>query len=197
MREHPKHDELLDVLIDAGESAWARGAHELALRSFVNARTLLRKNAWAPKPRRTLNLLRRLAALTSWEGKPWVYLPIRFIDAKISGDYEQSETIIQECLDHADAPEDKGSLLWQRSRNKWLCNQFADALNDTLLALKILGVEVNTAPTRRDADRLFDQVHNEILAVGFDEILAMPRTTGWFISKTWRALTKSFNRPAD
>ncbi|KAJ7356807.1 dual-domain HisK/Mak2 protein kinase [Mycena albidolilacea] len=160
LREHPKHDELLDILIDAGESAWARGAHELALRSFVNARTLLRKNAWAPKPRRTLNLLRRLAALTSWEG-----------------DYEQSETIIQECLDHADAPEDKGSLLWQRSRNKWLCNQFSDALNDTLLALKILGVEVNTAPTRREADRLFDQVHNEILAVGFDEILAMPRTT--------------------
>ncbi|KAK7064662.1 histidine kinase [Favolaschia claudopus] len=160
LREHAKHDELLDVLIDAGESAWARGAHELAMRSFVNARKLLRKNPWASKPRRTLNLMRRLAALTSWEG-----------------DYEQSETIIQECLEHADAPEDKGSLLWQRSRNKWLCNQFADALNDTLLALKILGVEVNPAPTRREADRLFDQVHNEILAVGFDEILAMPRAT--------------------
>ncbi|KAF7324347.1 Histidine kinase [Mycena venus] len=159
LREHPKHDELLDVLIDAGESAWARGAHELAMRSFLNARTLLRKNPWVPKPRRTLNLLRRLAALTSWEG-----------------DYEQSETIIQECLNHADAPEDRGALLWQRSRNKWLCNQFTGALDDTLLALKILGVEVNTSPTRREADRLFDQVHNEILAVGFDEILATPRT---------------------
>ncbi|KAF7340087.1 Histidine kinase [Mycena venus] len=159
LREHPKHDELLDVLIDAGESAWARGAHELAMRSFLNARTLLRKNPWVPKPRRTLNLLRRLAALTSWEG-----------------DYEQSEAIIQECLKHADAPEDRGALLWQRSRNKWLCNQFTDALDDTLLALKILGVEVNTSPTRREADRLFDQVHNEILAVGFDEILATPRT---------------------
>ncbi|KAJ7922998.1 hypothetical protein B0H13DRAFT_1981220 [Mycena leptocephala] len=160
LRDHPKHDELLDVLIDAGESAWARGAHELAMRSFINARTLLRKNPWAPKPRRTLNLLRRLAALTSWEG-----------------DYEQSERIIQECLDHAEAPEDKGSLLWQRSRNKWLCNRFAEALDDTLLALKILGVEINTSPNRREADRLFDQVHNEILAVGFDEILATPRTT--------------------
>ncbi|KAJ6569666.1 dual-domain HisK/Mak2 protein kinase [Mycena capillaripes] len=160
LRDHPKHDELLDVLIDAGESAWARGAHELAMRSFLNARTLLRKNPWVPKPRRTLNLLRRLAALTSWEG-----------------DYEKSEAIIQECLDHAEAPEDKGSLLWQRSRNKWLCNRFSEALSDTLLALKILGVEVNTSPTRRDADRLFDQVHNEILAVGFDEILATPRTT--------------------
>ncbi|KAJ7748524.1 hypothetical protein DFH07DRAFT_747280 [Mycena maculata] len=160
IRDHPKHDELLDVLIEAGESAWARGAHELAMRSFVDARTLLRKNAWTTKPRRTLNLLRRLAALTSWEGN-----------------YDQSELIIQECLDHAEAPEDKGSLLWQRSRNKWLCNQFSEALGDTLLALKILGVEVNPAPSRREADRLFDQVHNEILAVGFDEILATPRTT--------------------
>ncbi|KAJ7693555.1 dual-domain HisK/Mak2 protein kinase [Mycena rosella] len=160
LREHPKHDELLDVLIDAGESAWARGAHELAMRSFVNARNLLPNNRWVAKPRRTLSVLRRLTALTSWKG-----------------DYDQSESIIQECLDHAEAPEDKASLLWQRSRNKWLCNQFAEALADTLLALRILGVEVNTAPTRREADRLFDQVHNEILAVGFDEILATPRTT--------------------
>lgn len=29
LHENPKRDELLDVLIDAGESAWARGAHEV------------------------------------------------------------------------------------------------------------------------------------------------------------------------
>ncbi|KAJ7102419.1 dual-domain HisK/Mak2 protein kinase [Mycena belliarum] len=160
LRDHPRHDEFLNVLVEAGESAWARGAHELAMRSYVNARNLLPKNMWGVKPRRTLNVLRRLAALTSWKG-----------------DYEQSEVIIRECLDHAEAPEDKASLLWQRSRNKWLCNQFSEALGDTLLALKILGVDVNPSPSRRDADRLFDQVHNEILAVGFDEILATPRAT--------------------
>jgi hypothetical protein len=93
------------------------------------------------------------------------------------GDYAESEAIIQECLQHADAPEDKGSLLWQRSRNKFLLNRFDEALSDTLLALKILGVEVNSSPSRRDADRLFDQVHGEILAVGFDEIVATPRST--------------------
>ncbi|KAJ7226000.1 dual-domain HisK/Mak2 protein kinase [Mycena pura] len=161
LRNHLRHDEFLDVLIEAGESAWARGAHELAKRSFVNARTLLRAKPWVTKPNRTLSLMRRLSALTSWEG-----------------DYEQSEAIIKECLDHVETPEDKGSLLWQRSRNNWLCNRFSEALEDTLLALKILGVEINTSsPTRREADRLFDQVHNEILAVGFDEILAIPRTT--------------------
>jgi hypothetical protein len=74
-------------------------------------------------------------------------------------------------------PEDKGNLLQLRSRNHWLRNDFSEALNDTLLALKILGVEVNPTPTRQEADIMFELVKNEILAVGFDEILAMPRTT--------------------
>jgi hypothetical protein len=74
-------------------------------------------------------------------------------------------------------PEDKGNLLRLLSRNHFLCNNFSKALNDTLLALKLLGVDVNPSPTRREADAMFELVKNEILAVGFDEILAMPRTT--------------------
>ena len=49
------------------------------------------------------------------------------------------------------------------------------ALNDNMLGLHLLGVEVNAAPTRREADIMFEQVKNEILAVGFDNILAIPR----------------------
>lgn len=49
------------------------------------------------------------------------------------------------------------------------------SLSDTLYALRILGVDVNAAPSRREADVMFEQVKNEILAVGFDEILAIPR----------------------
>lgn len=29
MHEHSQRDELLDILVDAGESAWDRGAHEV------------------------------------------------------------------------------------------------------------------------------------------------------------------------
>lgn len=64
-----------------------------------------------------------------------------------------------------------------RSRNHWLRNNFSESLKDTILALQVLGVEVNPAPSRRDADTLFEQVKNEILAVGFDEILSIPRAT--------------------
>lgn len=78
---------------------------------------------------------------------------------------------------HADQPEEKGALLRLRSNNRWLCNNYSDALEDTLLALKILGVTVNAAPTRKEADLMFEQVKNEILAVGLTEILAIPRTT--------------------
>lgn len=68
-------------------------------------------------------------------------------------------------------------MLRLRSRNHWLRSDFSEALSDTLAALKILGIEVNASPTRRQADTMFEQVKNEILAVGFDEILAIPRTT--------------------
>ena len=49
------------------------------------------------------------------------------------------------------------------------------ALTDTISGLHLLGVDVNSAPTRREADTMFEQVKNEILAVGFDDILNIPR----------------------
>ena len=56
-------------------------------------------------------------------------------------------------------------------------SNFSEALNDNLLALRVLGIEVNAKPTQRDTDILFEQVKNEILAVGFDEILSIPQAT--------------------
>ena len=48
-------------------------------------------------------------------------------------------------------------------------------MTDTIQGLHLLGVDVNSAPTRREADIMFEQVKNEILAVGFDDILNIPR----------------------
>jgi hypothetical protein len=56
-------------------------------------------------------------------------------------------------------------------------NDFSAALKDTLLALHILGVDLDPVPTLEVADTMFEQVKNEILAVGFDAILAIPRTS--------------------
>ncbi|KAF9015434.1 dual-domain HisK/Mak2 protein kinase [Cyathus striatus] len=160
LQDHPKKEELLEVLIDAGESAWARGAHELSIRSFVSARTLLSEYRWIDKPARTLNIMSRLAALYTWKGE-----------------YSTSDDIIKECYEHAEDPEHRSNLLRLRSRNHWSRSNFSDALSDTLYALKLLGIDINASPTRRQADAMFEQVKNEILAVGFDEIMAIPRTT--------------------
>ncbi|KAH6917111.1 dual-domain HisK/Mak2 protein kinase [Coprinopsis sp. MPI-PUGE-AT-0042] len=160
LNEHPKKEELLNVLIEAGESAWARGAHELALRSFLNAQSLLSDDPWNAHPMRTFHLLLRLAALYTWKGE-----------------LDKSDSILLECYDHALHPEDKSNVLRLKSRNQWLRNNFTEAFNNTITALNVLGIEICYSPTRKQADIMFEQVKNEILAIGFDEILATPRTT--------------------
>ena len=52
---------------------------------------------------------------------------------------------------------------------------YRQALSDTIQGLHLLGVDVNPFPTRREADTMFEQVKNEILAVGFEDILNIPR----------------------
>ncbi|TFK76709.1 dual-domain HisK/Mak2 protein kinase [Pluteus cervinus] len=160
LHESPKREELLRVLIEAGEAAWSRGAHELAAQSFNSARSLLRDDPWVENPTRALNLLARIAALETWQGN-----------------YQDSDAILEECFAHIDRPEDQATLLRLRSQNHWLRNDFQKALGDNLYALKILGVDITAAPTRREADDMFEEVKNEILAVGFEEILSIPRAT--------------------
>ncbi|TBU58822.1 histidine kinase [Dichomitus squalens] len=158
LREYSKRDELLEMSIEAGDSARARGAHELALQSYMNARSLLDDDPWKTDPVRTSSLYMRLAELYTWKAE-----------------FTLSDNLIQECLQHCEQPEEKARLLRLRSRNHWMRGNYTAALNDNTLGLHLLGVEVNAAPTRREADIMFEQVKNEILAVGFDDILAIPR----------------------
>ncbi|TFY83386.1 hypothetical protein EWM64_g624 [Hericium alpestre] len=160
LRTHTKREELITLLISAGDSAWARGAHELAYQSLINARDLLENDTWAANPTRTFSLLTKLAELSTWRGE-----------------YTQSDGYIEECLKRAEGADSKAQLLRLRSRNHWMRNNFSSALDDTLLALHVLGVEINAAPTRQEANVMFEQVKNEILAVGFDAILAIPRAS--------------------
>ncbi|KAI0793300.1 histidine kinase [Abortiporus biennis] len=158
LREHSKREELLDLSIDAGDSARARGAHELALRSYLNAYELMDDNPWDSNPVRTMSLFLKLAELKTWKG-----------------DNASSDQFIDQCLARVDDVENKARILRLRSRNHFIRGSYTDALNDTLTGLHLLGVEVNSAPTKREADVMFEQVKNEILAVGFDDILAIPR----------------------
>ena len=118
-----------------------------------------------------------LCSLFTWKGPVSLFLPTFAYSAWSTGKLEQSDEIIRECFEHATQPEDKGDVLRLRSRNHWLRNNHAQAFDDTLLALQILGIDINRSPTRRQADFMFEQVKNEIMAVGFDEILLIPRTT--------------------
>jgi hypothetical protein len=91
------------------------------------------------------------------------------------GDFESSSTYVQECLQRAVDVDVKAQTLRIRARNHFMKGNYTSALNDTIAGLQLLGVDVNPSPTRREADAMFEQVKNEILAVGFEEILHIPR----------------------
>ena len=94
-----------------------------------------------------------------------------------SGDLDASCSILRECLLHCSEPEEQSNILRLRARNEWLRGNFFDALNDILLALRVLGIEISPSPTRRQADAMFEQVRNEVMALTWEEILLIPRTT--------------------
>lgn len=100
-----------------------------------------------------------------------------FCSSQVPGNLEASDTVLHDCLLHCKQPEDKSTLLRQRSHNRWLQGRFSDALNDTLSALKVLGIAVDREPTQRQVDVMFEEVKNEIMAIGFDNILTIPRTS--------------------
>ncbi|EKM60729.1 uncharacterized protein PHACADRAFT_155836 [Phanerochaete carnosa HHB-10118-sp] len=158
LREHQRRDELLDLSIDAGDSARARGAHELALQAYLNAISLLDDDPWRSHPGRTMTLYLKLAELSTWRG-----------------DYANSDFYIAECMTRSNEPENKAQILRIRSRNYFMRGNYTEALRDTINGLHLLGVDVNPTPSRREADQMFEDVKNEILAVGFEEILAIPR----------------------
>ncbi len=94
-----------------------------------------------------------------------------------TGDYIGSDRYIEACYERATHSEGKALLLRLRSQNNWMRNDFNAALMDTLLALHILGIDLDSNPTLEMADAMFEQVKSEILAVGFDAILEIPRAS--------------------
>lgn len=132
--------------------------YKLAIVTFRNARVLLPPNPWTFNSHRTFSLLTKMAELLTWEGS-----------------YEQSDIVIAECLSHAESREDRSMVLRLRSQNHWRRNNFPQALDDILSALRLLGVDIDLSISQTQADEMFEQLKQEMLAKGSDEILALPR----------------------
>lgn len=60
LREHNRREELTSLLIEAGDNAYARGAHDIAYQSFINVRAL-EGDIWETNKSRALTLAIRLA----------------------------------------------------------------------------------------------------------------------------------------
>ena len=93
------------------------------------------------------------------------------------GECERSEQILSECFDHVDHPEKRARLMRMRSKNFWLRNNFVEAKKVLLSALGLLGVHIGVAPTREQADEMFEEVSLDLLTLGRDAILNLPRAS--------------------
>ncbi|KZT42789.1 hypothetical protein SISSUDRAFT_979545 [Sistotremastrum suecicum HHB10207 ss-3] len=160
LKSHPRRSEFLRYLLQAVESASSRGAHERALEFSLTAKELLAENCWETDHRTTYDLLLKIAELLSWKE-----------------DIQNSQKTLNYILANITKPEDRARVLRVRSLNSFVAKNFAGSLQDTLHALRELGVDIDSKATRRQADDLFAVVKDEVLRRGFEAILNLPKAT--------------------
>jgi predicted ATPase len=107
--------------------------------------------------------------------------------------YSSSIALVEECLIHAQSGEDKARLLWIRSRVYWARNEFPLALEDTLQALAFLDCHINHNPSRSDLDTIFEATRSQIMSIGMENILELPRSASERIDLIASLLVESSN----
>lgn len=180
-------------MVDAGESAWvsavilirlpcsgkqSKGALESALRAFKCAQSLMDENKWRNDHQLSFLVLSRLAALLTWSGMDLIppFGPCHDIEIKILGQYTESDVMIEDCLRlTGETGEERAKTLRLRANNHWYRNSYADAIRDTLMAVRALGVEIDENATKETADAMFTDIKAAIDSVGIDHFPDLPR----------------------
>ncbi|KZV95615.1 STKc type histidine kinase [Exidia glandulosa HHB12029] len=157
---HPRRDDALRYLLDAAFAASTRGALEVALQSFCSAKVLLGENAWEVDHAKTFGIYLKIAELLTWKG-----------------DVDASDEMLKQILGHIVEHEDQAKVWRAFSRNSFFRKDFDSAVKNIVIALRILGVELNPAVTMRETDEMFESCKGKILAAGNEQILSAPRCT--------------------
>ena len=92
-----------------------------------------------------------------------------------TGEVDASDEVLEEALGKVQTPADRARALRLRSRNNFSRKLFKEAARDTLAALSTLGIDVDSNPSSKEVDVMFDSVKNEIMNVGIENILSIPR----------------------
>ena len=93
-----------------------------------------------------------------------------------TGELDSSNRYLEEVYNRASSEVDRAQCLKIRGRNKFMANDFMSGLKDTLSALELLGVTINLSPSEEETNALFDRVSGEILELGSEHILNIPRS---------------------
>ena len=93
------------------------------------------------------------------------------------GELEASESLLMDIEKRSEKLEDKARILRLRSKNQFASKDFSTALRSILSALSALGVDIDPSLNQTEVDKFFEEVQDEILAIGFDKILDIPRAS--------------------
>lgn len=75
----------------------------------------------------------------------------------------------------ADSGEERAKILRLRANNQWYRNRYADAIEDTIEALRALGIEIDKKVSQESVDTLFNEIATALEKLGFDQLANLPR----------------------
>ncbi|KAH7104691.1 hypothetical protein BKA62DRAFT_693063 [Auriculariales sp. MPI-PUGE-AT-0066] len=155
---HPARPAALQCLLDAAFSASSRGALEIALSSYISAKSLLSDSAWLDEPTQTFAIYLKIVELMTWKG-----------------DHDASDFLLTEMFSRVSSAEDQARVWRARSRNALVRRDFTEAVDNICRALSLFDIQLRTDITMQDTDDNFDMIKGKILATGQEHILSAPR----------------------
>lgn len=172
----PERDALATLNLYAGQRAKAAAAYDQAYYYLANGVSFLGADGWERYYNLTLQLHVHAAAA-----------------AYLSGDLVAMQKLTEEVLQYAKSLFDKIDIYEIRTQAYAAQRQFAEAIQTTLPALQLLGIELPAEPTQADVGTGITRVQQLLTESDIERLKELPPVTDAQILATMRILSSLFS----
>ncbi|WNZ25110.1 AAA family ATPase [Leptolyngbya sp. NK1-12] len=152
-----ERQQLAQLNLQAGRKAVAAAAYSAAFGYFNHGRSLLSADAWSQDYQLTLALYSEAIEA-----------------AYLSGELNQIDSLAEPVLQHAKTLLDQIQVYEVKIQAHVAQNQLADALALALSVLRLLGIDLPTAPTPSAVDPILERLQTTLAARGVEALLLLP-----------------------